>query len=394
MKNTNKALPIGVGLAYKIQGTPNSPVLILSNSLGSEMMMWDKLIPYLLPYFRVLQYDARGHGGSKNNINSEGYSIALLGNDVINLMNELNIETAYFCGLSMGGLIGQWLGINHPNRFKKIVLSNTGAKIGNDERWNGRIETIAKHGMKAIVDDTMERWFTVDFRKQNPERVAKTHAMFLRSDVQGYSNCCCAIRDADFREKLDILSVETLVITGDEDPVTNIEQAEFLVNRIPNATLKVLHARHLAATELPKEYAEVLISFFISPSGGKGATFDRGMHVRRTVLGDAHVDHANTKINDFNVDFQSFITNYAWGEIWTRPNLSKHNRSLITMAMLIALNRPAELKIHFKAAFNNGVTVDEIKEVIMQSALYCGLPAANEAIHAAEEVIKELGINF
>ncbi|WP_394992842.1 4-carboxymuconolactone decarboxylase [Emticicia sp.] len=132
----------------------------------------------------------------------------------------------------------------------------------------------------------------------------------------------------------------------------------------------------------------------MSPSGGKGATFDRGMHVRRTVLGDAHVDHANTKINDFNVDFQSFITNYAWGEIWTRPNLSKHNRSLITMAMLIALNRPAELKIHFKAAFNNGVTVDEIKEVIMQSALYCGLPAANEAIHAAEEVIKELGINF
>lgn len=374
---------------YKIQGTPNSPVLILSNSLGSEMMMWDELIPHLLPFFRVLQYDTRGHGTSRNNIDTEGYTIELLGKDIINLMDELNIETAYFCGLSMGGLIGQYLGINHPNRFKKIVLSNTGAKIGNDERWNGRIETIAKDGMQAIVEDTMERWFTEDFRQKNVAKVAETHAMFLRSDVQGYSNCCCAIRDADFRNQLQNLSVETLVITGDEDPVTNVEQAEFLVANIPNATLKVLHARHLSATELPKEYAQVLIDFFVGES-----TFDKGMHVRRTVLGDAHVDRANTKINDFNADFQSFITNYAWGEIWTRPNLSKHNRSLITMAMLIALNRQTEFKMHVRAAFNNGVTVAEIKEVIMQSALYCGLPAANEAIHAAEEVFKELGINI
>lgn len=385
---------------YKLTGTPNSPVLIFSNSLGSEMMMWDELIPYLLPYFRVLQYDTRGHGGSKNNISSEGYTIELLGNDIIKLMDELNIESAYYCGLSMGGLIGQYLGINHPNRFKKIVLSNTGAKIGNDERWNGRIETISKNGMQAIVDDTMERWFTEDFRKQNPQRVAETHAMFLRSDVQGYSNCCCAIRDADFRNQLQNLSVETLVITGDEDPVTNVEQAEFLVANIPNAALKVLHARHLAATELPKEYAEVLIDFFVDkelpfPTGERvGDRGFRGMHVRRTVLGNAHVDRANSKINEFNADFQSFITNYAWGEIWTRPNLSKHNRSLITMAMLIALNRQTEFKMHVKAAFNNGVTVDEIKEVIMQSALYCGLPAANEAIHSAEEVIRELEINI
>jgi 3-oxoadipate enol-lactonase/4-carboxymuconolactone decarboxylase len=118
------------------------------------------------------------------------------------------------------------------------------------------------------------------------------------------------------------------------------------------------------------------------------------MHVRRTVLGNAHVDRANTKINDFNADFQSFITTYAWGEIWSRPNLSKHNRSLITMAMLIALNRQTEFKMHLRAAFNNGVTVAEIKEVIMQSSLYCGLPAANEAIHSAEEVFKELGVNI
>jgi 3-oxoadipate enol-lactonase / 4-carboxymuconolactone decarboxylase len=116
------------------------------------------------------------------------------------------------------------------------------------------------------------------------------------------------------------------------------------------------------------------------------------MHVRRSVLGDAHVNRANENINEFNADFQQFISNYAWGEIWTRPGMSKHNRSLITIAMLIALNRKAELKMHIKAAFNNGVSKEELKEVFMQSALYCGLPAANEAFHTAEEVFTEMGI--
>jgi 3-oxoadipate enol-lactonase/4-carboxymuconolactone decarboxylase len=376
---------------YQLQGTPNSPVLIFSNSLGSEMMMWDEVVPYLLPYFQVLRYTTSPQDLDKP------CSIGNLGEQVIQLMDELGIENAYYCGLSMGGLIGQWLGIHHPQRFHKIVLSNTGAKIGNDERWNGRIETITKNGMQAIVDDTMERWFTEAFREVNPTRVAETKAMFLRSDIKSYSKCCEAIRDADFREQLHQLLVETLVITGDEDPVTNVEQAQFLANNIPNAQLKVLHARHLASTELPKEYAEVLIDFFIAPPAPRGVPSDggaRGMFVRRTVLGNEHVDRANAKINDFNADFQDFITRYAWGEIWTRPDLSKHNRSLITMAMLIALNRKAEFKMHVKAALNNGVTVTEIKEVIMHAALYCGLPAANEAFQTAEEVFKEMNISI
>jgi 3-oxoadipate enol-lactonase / 4-carboxymuconolactone decarboxylase len=374
---------------YKIEGTPNSPVLVFSNSLGSEMLMWDELVPYLLPYFRILRYDTRGHGGSTENITDEGYTIATLAKDVIDLLDKLEIEKAYFCGLSMGGLIGQYLGIHYPERFIKIVLSNTGAKIGNDERWNDRISTISQNGMKAIVEDTMVRWFTDDFRNQNPVKVAETKAMFLRSDAQGYANCCSAIRDAEFRDSLKDLNVETLIITGDEDPVTNVEQAEFLKENIPNAKLQILKARHLAATELPKEYAEILIDFLIGQS-----VFEKGMHVRRTVLGHAHVDKATAKINDFNADFQTFISNYAWGEVWTRPELSKHNRSLITMSMLIALNRPAEFKMHVKAAFNNGVTVAEIKEVIMQSALYCGLPAANDAFHLAEEVFNDNNINY
>jgi 3-oxoadipate enol-lactonase/4-carboxymuconolactone decarboxylase len=369
--------------SYKITGTPNSPVLVFSNSLGADMGMWDELIPFLLPYFRVLQYDTRGHGGSE--VTESPYTIDVLGNDVIALLDDLKIEKVYFCGLSMGGLIGQWLGIHHPDRILKLIISNTDAKIGTNEIWNDRINTITNEGMQVIAEGTMERWFTDDFRKNNPNRIAEIKAVFVKNNALGYANSCAAVRDADFRNDLHKITAETLVITGNEDAVTNVEQAKELVKNIPNANLEILAARHLSSTELPEVYSEIIINFIIGES-----TFERGMHVRRTVLGNAHVDKASGNINEFNGDFQYFISNYAWGEIWTRPGLSKHNRSLITIAMLIALNRKAELQMHIKAAFNNGVTKDEIKEVIMQSALYCGLPAANEAIHTAEEVFKEI----
>ena len=368
---------------YKITGTPNSPVLAFSNSLGTDMGMWDELIPNLLPYFRVLQYDTRGHGESE--ITNDAYTIDLLGNDFIALLDALKIDKVYFCGLSMGGLIGQWLGINHSKRISKLILSNTDSKIGAVENWIDRIKMIQNEGMQSIIEGTMDRWFTADFRKNNPSRIAEIKSVFAKNSIVGYTNSCAAVRDADFRNDLQKITVETLVITGNEDAVTNVEQAELLVKAIPNASLKVIPACHLSATELPEVYTKVLIDFIVGES-----TFERGMHVRRSVLGEAHVTKASGNINEFNGDFQNFISNYAWGEIWARPGLSKHNRSLITIAMLIALNRKAELQMHIKAAFNNGVTVSEIKEVIMQSALYCGLPAANEAIHTAEEVFKEI----
>ena len=370
---------------FKIQGTPNSPVLMFSNSLGATMAMWDELIPDLLPYFRVLQYDTRGHGQSEM---TEGpYSIAQLGNDVIDLLDELNIDKVYFCGLSMGGLIGQWLGINHPERIEKLIISNTDSKIGTAEGWNERIKTINENGMSSIMEGTMGKWFTKGFRGSNPSRVAEMTQLFLANRIDGYTACCAAIGAADFRDAIKTISVETLIITGDEDTVTNVAAAEKMQEEIPNAKLKVFHARHLPSTELPTEYAETLIDFIVGE-----ATFDRGMHVRRTVLGSEHVDRANGNKNEFNTDFQEFISHYAWGEIWTRPGLPKHNRSLITLSMLIPLNRKAEFKMHVKAAFNNGVTVTEIKEVILQSGIYCGLPAANDAMHSAEEVFKELNI--
>jgi 3-oxoadipate enol-lactonase/4-carboxymuconolactone decarboxylase len=366
---------------YKLEGTPNSPVLVFSNSLGANYHMWDELVPLLLPYFRVLRYDTRGHGHSS--VTPGEYSIELLGQDVIDLVDSLGIETFAFCGLSMGGLIGQWLGIHHSKRLKHLILCHTAAKIGNADRWNERIDRIQRDGTEGMAAETMDRWFTSAFQSDQPDKIAFMEQIFAKSPNAGYISCCAAIRDADFQSQLGEIQAKTLVITGDEDPVTNVEQAEFLVQHIPNCQLNVLPARHLSATEHPADFAELLLQFMVGTS-----VQDRGMHVRRTVLGDAHVDRSIQHINEMNADFQSFITEYAWGEIWTRPALDKPTRSFITLALLIALNRKDEFKMHVRAALHNGLTATEIKELIMHSALYCGLPAANEAIHAAEEIIQ------
>lgn len=356
---------------FKLEGAPNSPVLVFSNSLGSDWRMWDELTPVLLPYFRILRYN-----NADFNAGDKGRSISELGERVITLLDTLGIDRVCFCGLSMGGLVGQWLALHHPHRIKKLVLANTAAKIGTEEAWNTRIETVSREGLSSLADTMMSRWFTDDFHQSRPERVAETKVMFLQSDRETYVGCCTAVRDADFRAQLPDIAIPTLVVTGDEDPVTNVEHAQYLVQHIPGAQLKILPAKHLSATELPQSFAQMLIDFMVGET-----SFARGMHVRRTVLGDAHVDRANANVNSFNADFQEFITQYAWGEIWTRPGLSKHHRSLITIAMLIALNRSTELKMHLRAALHNGVTPAEIREVILQAGVYCGLPAANEAFH-------------
>jgi len=372
-------------ISYKISGTPNSPVLILSNSLGSTYHMWDDLVPFLLPYFRVLQYDNRGHGGSDKP--NEPYRIDQLGQDVVDLLDRLNIEKAYFCGVSMGGLVAQWLAVNVPHRFPKICISNSAAKIGNRQSWQDRIDTLQQNGMQVLVDMTLEKWFTPSFHQQRPEKIDVFRTMFGSNQVNGYCNCCHAIAGADFREDLSSIQSEILVITGDDDPVTNVDDAKFLNANITQSELVVLPGRHLVNAEVPDLYAEALISFFVGPE-----IKDRGMHIRTTVLGKEHVSNSLEGINSFNQAFQDLSAKIPWGQIWSRPGLSKHQRSLITLSMMIALNRPEEFRMHIRGAINNGVTVEELQELILQSAIYCGFPASHAAFKNAQDILEQEGL--
>ncbi len=371
---------------YQLDGPAQGPVLVFSNSLGADLTMWDAVVNQLTPSLRVLRYDTRGHGQTPASVGP--VTITDLGTDVVALLDALSIPRVIFCGLSMGGLIGQWLAIHHPERIDKLILSNTAAKIGTLDSWNERIETVSQHGVSAIADAALDRWLTPEYSRNNPDVRTRLLNQFKATTKTGYVACCMAIRDADFRETIRRINAPTLVITGTQDPVTTVSDGQFMQDAIPNARLVELPAAHLSAVEVADAFARTLNTFLAdSELSPNQPAYEAGMAVRRAVLGDAHVDRANAGITDFTADFQDFITRYAWGEIWTRPGLSRHQRSLITLGMLIALNRETEFKMHVRAALNNGVTPDEIKEVIMHSALYCGLPAANAAFHAASEVL-------
>ncbi|WP_080059512.1 bifunctional 3-oxoadipate enol-lactonase/4-carboxymuconolactone decarboxylase PcaDC [Spirosoma aerolatum] len=386
----------GNAIHYQLEGLEQGPVLLFSNSLGSDLTMWNDVVEPLRSHFRILRYDTTGHGQTPPS--QEPISIADLGQDVLGLLDALGIAQVNFCGLSMGGLIGQWLAVHHPDRINKLVLCNTAARIGTVNAWSERINTVSQQGISAIADAVLNRWLTDGFQQANPESTARLLTMVKANTAEGHVACSAVLRDTDLRATIHHITAPTLIIAGTYDPVTTVSDGQFMQQEIPNAQLCELSAAHMSVVEKADAVVQLLLAFLEEPATQSESlasgpptqsTYEQGMTVRRAVLGDAHVDRANAGLTDFNADFQDFITRYAWGEIWTRPGLTRHSRSLITLGMLIALNRETEFKMHVRAAFNNGVTLDELKEVIMHSALYCGLPAANAAFQAAQEIINE-----
>ncbi|MDA8484485.1 3-oxoadipate enol-lactonase [Pseudomonas resinovorans] len=249
-------------LNYLLEGSTGKPVLVLSNSLGTDLHMWDAQIPAFTQHFQVLRYDTRGHGKS---LVSEGpYSIEQLGGDVLALLDALDIEKAYFCGLSMGGLIGQWLAINAPARIERLVLCNTAAKIGAPEVWNPRIDTVLSGGaqaMRDLRDASISRWFTPDFAEAEPAKVEPIVGMLAQTSPEGYAANCAAVRDADYREQLGRISAPTLIVCGSGDPVTTTEQGRFMQERIAGAELVEFHAAHLSNVQAGDAFSERVLAF-------------------------------------------------------------------------------------------------------------------------------------
>ena len=250
-----------VRIYYEFDEVAHAPVLMLSNSLGTNLSMWSQQIPEFSKHFSVLRYDSRGHGQSS--VPRGPYSIERLGRDVVALLDELGLSRVHFCGLSMGGMVGQWLGVNSAHRLLKLVLSNTAAKIGVEATWNERIETVRQHGMETIIPSTLGRWYTEEFRARFPAEVATTRAMLQSMDLEGYASSCAAVRDMDYREEVKRISTPTLVIFGTEDPVTTPSDARFLVDCIAGAKTLELHAAHLANIEAADAFSRGVVDFLL-----------------------------------------------------------------------------------------------------------------------------------
>jgi len=244
---------------YELDGPRDAPVLVLSNSLGTDLSMWQPQLAAFTSRLRVLRYDQRGHGESA--VTPAPYTMEQLGRDVLRLLDALGIERASFCGISMGGATGMWLGVNAPERLDKLVLCNTGARIGTAELWNARIAAVRQSGTAGIAQGLMERWFTPAFREREPQTVERMRRIVERTSTEGYVGCCEAIRDHDERGTVSRIRLPTLVIAGTQDVATPPADGRFLAERIPGSRYLELDVAHLSNIEMPREFNDAVLRF-------------------------------------------------------------------------------------------------------------------------------------
>lgn len=252
----------GTSIHYRTDGAPTLPSLILSNSLGTDLGMWDSQAPALARHFHVVRYDTRGHGGSASPPGP--YDLRQLGADVLALMDHLEIERAHFCGLSMGGVTGQWLGIHARTRVDKLVLANTAARVGTAEGWISRAVAVRAHGLANIAESAASRWFSAAWAAMQHDTVARLTATLRQQDAEGYASCCDALALADLRGALNAMTAQTLIIAGELDPVTTLIDAEAMRAEIPQAHIAVLPASHISNIEAASQFTRVLKAFLLA----------------------------------------------------------------------------------------------------------------------------------
>ncbi|MFF5493464.1 3-oxoadipate enol-lactonase [Streptomyces aquilus] len=366
-------------LNHHTEGPTSAPPLLLGSSLGTSYALWDKTAPELSITHRVVRWDLPGHGGSAADLIGPGATVADLAELVLALADSLGIERFAYAGVSLGGAVGLHLGVHHPERLSSLAVICSSAHFNGAKPWEERAARVRAEGLDFLVENADARWFTPGFTVPRLVRDQRD------ADPEAYAACCDALAAFDLRERLAEIAAPTLLVAGRDDRATPPAHLREIADVVPGAALvEIPGAAHLAPAECP----EAVLTALRAHLGG-GAK--RGMEVRREVLGDAHVDRAQARQTAFTARYQDFISRYAWGEIWTDPTLSRRERSMITLTALVAHGHYDELAMHVRAARRNGLTPDEIGAVLLQTAVYCGVPAANSAFAAAQRVLAEDG---
>ena len=376
-------LPAGP-CCYRLDGPDAAPVVVLSHALGLDHGMWDAQAADLLPHFRVLRYDTRGHGASA--APAGDYALDDLGGDVLALTDALGIDRFSFCGLSMGGMVGQWLALHAPDRIARLVLANTTARVADPSMMEARRAAVLAGGIAAIVDAAMGRFFSPPVLAGNAPAVASARRTLLGTSPVGYAGCCAAIRDMDFTSALGRTTTPTLVVGGDLDiSMPWPDHGGVLAASIPGAAAVRLAAAHLSSVERPRSFSAALFSFLLPAHTDR---LEAGERARRAVLGDAHVDRSIQSATDVSRDFQALLTEYAWGTVWTRPGLDHRTRRLLVLTATAALGRWEEFRLHLRAGLAHELEWCDVTEVLMQAAVYAGVPAANTGFQIAAEEMR------
>nr|WP_283134734.1 3-oxoadipate enol-lactonase [Rhizohabitans arisaemae] len=402
---------------HRIDGAEFAPPLILGPSLGTSLTVWGPQVSGLARHHRVIRWDLPGHGGSPAGLLPDtapgATTVADLGRSVLNLADSLGVEHFAYAGISLGGAVGTWLALHHPERVTRLVLVCSSARFGDPQMWRERAELVRAEGTDPVADTAASRWFTPAFAGSPP--ATSLVADMRAADRDAFAACCDALAVWDARAELPRVTAPTLVIAGRDDPATPPAHARELADGIPGASLvEVARSAHLVGVERPAPVLAAILDHLVPgvfphgvspvspvtrpeparPEPGHttlddGSRYTAGMAVRRAVLGDGHVDGAVARTTEFTAPFQDLITRYAWGEIWTRPGLDRRTRSCVTLTALVAHGHHEELAMHVRAALRNGLTPAEIGEVLLQTAVYCGVPAANSAFAVADRVLRE-----
>ncbi|MCX5040648.1 MULTISPECIES: bifunctional 3-oxoadipate enol-lactonase/4-carboxymuconolactone decarboxylase PcaDC [Streptomyces] len=364
-------------LNHLSEGPASAPPLLLGPSLGTSYALWDAVAPELSAAHRVIRWDLPGHGGSPADLIGPGATVADLAELVLALADSLGVERFAYAGVSLGGAVGLHLAVHRPERVSSLAVVCSSAHFNGAKPWQERAARVREEGLARLAESADARWFTPGF---TVPRLVRDHR---DADPDAYAACCDALAAFDLRARVGEIAAPTLLIAGREDPATPPAHLRELADAVPGATLtEIPGASHLAPAERPEAVLTALRAHF---DGGAR----RGMAVRRAVLGDAHVDRAQGRQTPFTARFQDFISRYAWGEIWTDETLSRRERSMVTLTALVAHGHYEELAMHVRAARRNGLTADEIGAVLLQTAVYCGVPAANSAFATAQRVLAE-----
>ncbi|MFG2884187.1 4-carboxymuconolactone decarboxylase [Streptomyces sp. NPDC048297] len=415
-------------LQYRFDGPEDAPVLILGPSLGTTWHMWDRQVPELVKQWRVFRFDLPGHGGAPAH---PAGSVGELAARLLATLDGLGVQRFGYAGCSLGGAIGIELALRNPERLASLALVAASPRFGTADEFRQRGVIVRTNGLDPIARSAPDRWFTTGFSAAQPAITDWAVQMVRTTDPGCYIAACEALAGFDVRPELGRVDAPTLVLVGSDDQVTGPAEARTLVAGIPDARLAVVPgASHLVPVEQPAAVTDLLVRHFstawrqlfdtgqtalpaapvnpaltAAPHAGPVAEiapavvpaqppgtpdrYETGLKIRREVQGDAHVDRTLADADDFSGDFQQFVTRYAWGEIWDRPGLDRRARSCVTLTALVAGGHLEELATHVRAALRNGLTPDEIREVLLQAAVYCGVPAASGAFRVAQRVIRE-----
>lgn len=370
-----------VELHHEVVG--EGPPVVLAGSVGSHLRMWEPQVePLVAAGFQVIRYDHRGHGGSP--APAGPYTLEELARDALALLDRLGLRQVSWVGLSLGGMVGMWLAEHAPSRVDRLVLCCTSAALGPASMWQERARVARTEGMRALAEPVVARWLTPGFAKSHPDVVRELRDMVASHSPEGYASCCTAIERMSIVDDLSTITAPTLVIAAADDPATPPDHGERIADTVPGARLAVVpDAAHLGNIEQPAAFTGLILDHLRPDRRAMG------MATRRSVLGDEHVDRAVAATTEFTRPFQEYVTEGAWGTVWSRPGLDRRTRSAITLAALTALRAHEELPMHVRAARRNGLTEAEIAEILLHTTVYAGAPAGNAAFAIARRTLEE-----